>query len=390
MDAHHLFNDGASMRGFVTIFWVFITFQFIVHAYKNYKLTGSVVPCTVGKLIFGDGRGFWALEAVLIAMSYGGLGLQLIAQWGASHNWTSLTHRGALYWVLRFGLELFIIGMPMVFSVKRGWHGIQRGAYLLHSLSMGMKVHSFLSININCPPRAEFRDYTNYLLAPTVVYCRNFPRTPRIRPLVVVEKFTGAAVAFIMLYMIVEFQLYPVLVPKDNGHSIDMLDALIHLFPALIAVFILLFILIFECLLNLFAELSRFADRHFYSDWWNSVSYADFARKWNVPVHRFLLYHVYLESIRSLQINKFTASILTFLISSVFHELVMSVMMGSGPYWYLFVMQMLQIPFIWLGTRPTVQRYPVVANFAFWITLSIGPPLLTIAYSREHYKNGSS
>jgi sterol O-acyltransferase len=36
----------------------------------------------------------------------------------------------------------------------------------------------------------------------------------------------------------------------------------------------------------------RFADRNFYDDWWNSSSFDQFARKWNKPVHEFLLRHV--------------------------------------------------------------------------------------------------
>jgi MBOAT, membrane-bound O-acyltransferase family len=40
--------------------------------------------------------------------------------------------------------------------------------------------------------------------------------------------------------------------------------------------------------LNVLAELTYFADRGFYADWWNSVSWDQFARDWNRPVHNFL------------------------------------------------------------------------------------------------------
>lgn len=50
---------------------------------------------------------------------------------------------------------------------------------------------------------------------------------------------------------------------------------------------------IWECILNLLAEVTYFADRGFYADWWNSVSWDQFARDWNRPVHNFLLRHVY-------------------------------------------------------------------------------------------------
>lgn len=385
LDIHYLFEEKVSLRGFVTIFWVFIAMEFVALAYKKgFTEDGFVVPSNVARMIFGDGLGFWFMEVLLIAASYGGLGLQKLALLGERRHWTVLTHGGIVYWLLRGVLELLIVAMPIVFSFKRGWHPIQRGSYLMHSLAMCMKVHSYLSVSRHYPPKATFGDYTTFLLMPTLLYSQNFPRSPRVRPLIVLEKSVGAVVSFCLLYMVVECHIFPALVPA-NG-SLRMLDALIKIFPAIIAIFLLLFVLVFECLLNLFAELSRFADRHFYADWWNSTSYADFARKWNVPVHRFLRYHVYLESMHSLRVSKFTASALTFLISSILHELVMSVIMGSGPYWYLFIMQMSQIPVIWLGTRPAVQRHPALANFAFWISLSLGSPLVVILYCREHYK----
>lgn len=62
--------------------------------------------------------------------------------------------------------------------------------------------------------------------------------------------------------------------------------------------------LIFECVANVFAEVSDisfshagsvlttcrrrqltyFADREFYQDFWNSTTFDEFSRKWNVPV----------------------------------------------------------------------------------------------------------
>jgi len=41
---------------------------------------------------------------------------------------------------------------------------------------------------------------------------------------------------------------------------------------------------IWELILNVLAEVTYFADRGFYADWWNSVSWDQFARDWNRPV----------------------------------------------------------------------------------------------------------
>jgi sterol O-acyltransferase len=98
-----------------------------------------------------------------------------------------------------------------------------------------------------------------------------------------------------------------------------------------------------ECICNGFAELSYFADRGFYEDWvrtslpcnaastadnrvqWNSTSQDEFSRKWNKPVHNFLLRHVYAPLITSVGFSRTQALFATFLLSASAHELVMAV-----------------------------------------------------------------
>lgn len=96
--------------------------------------------------------------------------------------------------------------------------------------------------------------------------------------------------------------------------------------------------ILFESLLNFLAELTYFADRGFYvrilvispavmaltaiqGDWWNSVSWDQFARDWNRPVHNFLLRHVYHSSISFMRVNKYAATLITFFLSAIVHEL---------------------------------------------------------------------
>ena len=58
---------------------------------------------------------------------------------------------------------------------------------------------------------------------------------------------------------------------------------------------------------------------------WNSTSLDEFARKWNKPVHVFLLRHVYTATIMRYRVSKTTAMLLTFVLSASAHELVMAV-----------------------------------------------------------------
>ena len=84
--------------------------------------------------------------------------------------------------------------------------------------------------------------------------------------------------------------------------------------------------------------LISFADRQFYEDWWNSTSWDEFSRKWNKPVHAFLLRHVYAATITSYRVSRTTAMFVTFLLSACAHELVMAVVTRKFRM-YLFTMQ---------------------------------------------------
>ena len=37
--------------------------------------------------------------------------------------------------------------------------------------------------------------------------------------------------------------------------------------------------------INLWSEITRFADRASYSDWWNSYEFGSYYRKWNIVIH---------------------------------------------------------------------------------------------------------
>ena len=80
-----------------------------------------------------------------------------------------------------------------------------------------------------------------------------------------------------------------------------------------------MFFLIFHAHLNFCAEITRFADRRFYSDWWNAGNLGEYWRKWNYPIHNWLVRHVYFPLIRR-QVNQDLARFITFMVSAIFHE----------------------------------------------------------------------
>lgn len=166
---------------------------------------------------------------------------------------------------------------------------------------------------------------------------------------------------FYILYMTTEHYILPKIPETRNSLPRAFLELT---FPFLVN-YLLIFYIMFECICNAFAEVSMFADRNFYDDWWNSVTFDEFARKWNKPVHHFLLRHVYAYSISTYKLSKNNATFVTFLLSSLLHELVLIVVTKKFRM-YLFAFQMLQLPLIAVGRLPAVKNNKVLGNAFFW------------------------
>ncbi|KAJ3999944.1 MBOAT, membrane-bound O-acyltransferase family-domain-containing protein [Lentinula boryana] len=225
------------------------------------------------------------------------------------------------------------------------------------------------------PKNITFKNFAVYMLIPTLVYELEYPRTNRIRPLYVFEKTVATFGTFVLLYTVTESFILPYTPTYDQSFFRSLLDLAL---PFMMA-YLLLFYIIFECICNAFAELSCFADRQFYEDWWNSTSQAEFSRKWNKPVHSFLLRHVYASTMTSYKLSKQSAMFVTFLLSACIHELVMVIVTKKFRF-YLFALQLIQIPLIALNSVPFIKRSKLLGNLIFWVGLYAGFPLLCVAY----------
>ncbi|KAG1888932.1 MBOAT, membrane-bound O-acyltransferase family-domain-containing protein [Suillus fuscotomentosus] len=228
---------------------------------------------------------------------------------------------------------------------------------------------------VRWPDNVTYRNFAVYQLIPTLVYELEYPRTDRIRPVYIFEKTVAFMGSFALLYTVAECFIIPLTPTPDQSFFRSLLDLAL---PFMIA-FLLLFYIIFECICNAFAELSYFADRLFYEDWWNSTSWEEFSRKWNKPVHSFLLRHVYASTRASYGLSRTTAMFVTFFLSAMAHELVMAIVTKKIRM-YLFLMQLVQIPLILVTRAPVIQRNKLMGNVVFWLGLYAGFPLLCVAY----------
>lgn len=250
--------------------------------------------------------------------------------------------------------------------------------------------------NITYPANLTWANYLDYLCCPTLCYEIEYPRTAAIDWQNLLSKVLAVFGCIFLLTVISEEFILPALTDAsirldptlraaagDSG-PLTALEALLVLaetiswllFPFMLT-FLLVFLVIFEYVLGAFAEITHFADRHFYSDWWNSTDWMEFSREWNVPVYNFLRRHVYSAS--RPHVGKANATVITFLISAVGHEIVMACitkkLRGYG-----FICQMLQLPIVMLQKTELVRGKKTLNNVCFWCSMILGLSLICSLY----------
>jgi diacylglycerol O-acyltransferase-1 len=113
----------------------------------------------------------------------------------------------------------------------------------------------------------------------------------------------------------------------DKMASLDLiaiLERLMKLSTISLVVWLAGFFALFQSFLNALAEVLRFGDREFYTDWWNSPSVGVYWRTWNKPVYTYMRRHVFSPLVgRGWTTGQ--ASFAVFFLSAVLHELLVGV-----------------------------------------------------------------
>lgn len=132
---------------------------------------------------------------------------------------------------------------------------------------------------VTYPQNLTWSNYVDFSFCPTVCYEIEYPRSDsRSWSEVAVKALAVFGCISFLILLSSEF-MTPVLLDaqleireaKSNSELALILAETISelLYPFMIA-FLIVFLVIFEYVLGAFAEITRFADRRFYSDWWNS------------------------------------------------------------------------------------------------------------------------
>lgn len=105
----------------------------------------------------------------------------------------------------------------------------------------------------------------------------------------------------------------------------------------------------FQIWLNILSELLKFGDRQFYLEWWNCSDLEEYWKLWNMPVHNWLVRHLY-NPILKRGMSRIQANFITFLVSAFFHEWVVSGAIGVFGY-QAFLAILSQAPIIFIQKK---------------------------------------
>ena len=181
---------------------------------------------------------------------------------------------------------------------------------------------------VKWPENLTTADITYFILAPTLCYELNFPRTKRTRKLFLLRRVLEVVLGTNLLLALIQQWMVPnvthSLLPFHSLNWPLTIERLLKLSLPNHIIWLIFFYIYFHSFLNTLGELLNFADRDFYQDWWNSSNLEKFWQNWNLPVHKWCLRHLYKPLLQS-GLSKTAASTVVFSLSAILHEYLLSV-----------------------------------------------------------------
>ncbi|KAJ4782181.1 O-acyltransferase [Rhynchospora pubera] len=231
-----------------------------------------------------------------------------------------------------------------------------------------------------------FKSLVYFLLAPTLCYQPSYPRAASIRKGWVLRQLVKCIIFTGLMGFIIEQYINPIVQNSQHplkGNLLNAIERVLKLSVPTLYVWLCMFYCFFHLWLNILAELLQFGDREFYKDWWNAKTVEEYWRMWNMPVHKWMIRHIYFPCIRH-GLPKGAALLISFLVSALFHEIVVGVPCHIFKFW-AFIGIMFQIPLVFL-TKYLQDKFrsSMVGNMIFWFFFSIlGQPMCVLLYYHD-------
>ncbi|KAM9813423.1 sterol O-acyltransferase 2 [Neosynchiropus ocellatus] len=360
-------------------------------------------------------QGRLVLEFDLLVFAFGKLGTvtwvwalmflhTLLVPYYSLVAWGSLYHRVqsktglcAVMFLVVSAIQSCVLGLlPLYVVVHHQLPPASRFIVILEQIRFAMKSYSFIretapAVMKNTPkeglnPRAPpLSTYLYFLFAPTLIYRESYPRNRNVRWNYVAVTLGMICGSLFYAYFILVRLCIPVFRPESKQPLSErkMILSIFHSILPGIMLLLLCFFAFLHCWLNLFAELLRFADRMFYKDWWNSTSFANYYRTWNVVVHDWLYYYGYRDFLW-LSGRRFRAAAMlsVFIVSAVVHEYALTVGLGFFYPVMFFLFAVLGVVF---NFTLNDNRQSPVFNVIMWACLFLGQGVQVCLYCQEWY-----
>ncbi|XVF48980.1 hypothetical protein PTKIN_Ptkin03bG0231700 [Pterospermum kingtungense] len=232
----------------------------------------------------------------------------------------------------------------------------------------------------------SFKSLVYFMVAPTLCYQISYPRTPAVRKNWVVRQLIKLIIFTGVMGFIIEQYINPIVQNSQHplkGNLLYAIERVLKLSVPTLYVWLCMFYCFFHLWLNILAELLRFGDREFYRDWWNAITVEEYWRMWNMPVHKWMVRHIYFPCLRN-GIPKGVSIIIAFLVSAVFHELLIAVPCHMFKLW-AFIGIMFQVPLVLITNYLQSKfRSSMVGNMIFWFIFCIlGQPMCVLLYYHD-------
>lgn len=231
----------------------------------------------------------------------------------------------------------------------------------------------------------KLSSYLYFLFCPTLIYRDSYPRTPYIRWKYVIKYFAEFLGCLLFIYYVMDTLCIPFFTNMSK-QPFSVKTLVLSIFHATLPGTLMLLLSFFgllHCWHNAFAEMLRFADRMFYKDWWNSTSFSNYYRTWNVVIHDWLFYYVYQDLLWLLK-RKFRSAVTlaVFLMSASVHEYAFTMSLG---YFYPVMFCLFAILGVLLNFAINDKRKSPVFNVILWTSLFIGQGIQVSLYCQEWY-----
>ncbi|KAL5572443.1 hypothetical protein UlMin_022040 [Ulmus minor] len=283
-----------------------------------------------------------------------------------------------------FGVTLMLFACTMWLKLVSYAHVNYDMRSLAKSIEKGEVLPSSLYVDYNYDVNLKSLAY--FIVAPTLCYQLSYPRTEYIRKGWVFRQVVKLIIFMGLMGFIIEQYIFPIFRNSQHpfkGNLLYGIERVLKLSVPHLYVWLCLFYSLFHLWLNILAEILRFGDREFYKDWWNAQTVEEYWRMWNMPVHKWMIRHVYSPCLRH-GIPRQAALVISFLVSAVLHELCVAVPCHMFRLW-AFSCIMFQIPLIML-TKYVQDKFrsSMVGNMIFWFIFCIlGQPMCVLLYYHD-------